>query len=107
MTNPVIVLENLSEDLGATLQLGYAWISKGSLDTARAVFDGLTRLPLESGEAQQVGLGLIRMGDVLMELVDYPGALIAYRAGLEIRRNLSQRDPSNTEWQRELSLAHD
>ncbi len=107
MTNPEIVLENLSEDLEATLQLGYAWISRGSLDTARDVFDGLTRLPLESGEAQQVGLGLIRIGDVLMELLDYPGALIAYRAGLEIRREPLQRDPSHTDWQCKLSLTHD
>lgn len=107
MQHPEIVLENLSEDLEATLQLGYAWISRGSLDTAREVFDGLTRLPLESGEAQQVGRGLIRMGDVLMEQVDYPGALIAYRAGLEIRNALTQRDPSNMEWQRKLSWAHD
>ncbi len=107
MQNPEIVLESLSEDLEATLQLGYAWISGGSLDTARDVFDGLTRLPLESGEAQQVGRGLIRIGDVLMELVDYTGALIAYRAGLEIRRALAQRDPSNTDWQCKLSLIHD
>ncbi len=107
MKYPEIVLETLSEDLEATLQLGYAWISRGSLESARDVFDGLTRLPLEGGAAQQVGCGLIRIGDVLMELVDYPGALIAYRAGLEIRRALTQRDPNNTDWQRKLSLTHD
>lgn len=107
MKYPEIVLETLSEDLEATLQLGYAWISRGSLETAREVFDGLTRLPLESGVAQQVGRGLNRIGDVLMELVDCPGALIAYRTGLEIRKTLAQRDPDNMEWQHDLLASHD
>ena len=107
MQNPELVLETLPVDLEATLQLGYALISRGSLETARDVFDGLTRQPLESEHAQQVGRGLNRIGDVLLELENVPGALMAYRAGLEIRQVLAQRDLGNMQWQRDVSLTHD
>jgi len=105
--NPELVLETLPVDLEATLQLGYALISRGSLETARDVFDGLTRQPLESEHAQQVSRGLNRIGDVLLELENVPGALMAYRAGLEIRQVLAQRDLGNMQWQRDLSLSQD
>jgi hypothetical protein len=36
---------------------------------------------------------------------DGPGALAAYQAGLTIREGLAQRDPANTEWQRDLSVS--
>ena len=107
MQNPELVLETLPVDLEATLQLGYALISRGSLETARDVFDGLTRQPLESEHAQQVSRGLNRIGDVLLELENVPGALMAYRAGLEIRQVLAQRDLGNMQWQRDLSLSQD
>jgi tetratricopeptide (TPR) repeat protein len=102
-----IVLEALPEELEAALQLGYEWISKGSLEQAREVFAGVTRQAPEGEEAAQVCRGLNTIGDVLMELEDYRGALIAYGAGLEIRKGLSQRDPYNTGWQRDLSISHD
>ncbi len=102
-----IVLEALPEELEAALQLGYDWISKGSLEKAREVFEGVTRQALTCEEAEQVCRGLKKIGDVLMELLDYRGALIAGGAGLETRKALSQRDPDNTKWQRELSISHD
>jgi tetratricopeptide (TPR) repeat protein len=102
-----IVLEALPEELEAALQLGYDWISKGSLEQAREVFAGVTRQALEGEEAEQVCRGLNTIGDVLMELEDDRGALIAYRAGLEIRNALAQRDPDETVWQRDLSVSHD
>lgn len=107
MHYPELVLETLPVDLEATLQLGYAWIRKGSLETARDVFDGLTRQPLGGGDAQQVACGLNRIGDVLLELENVPGALMAYRAGLEIRKALAELEPDNTQWQRDVSLTHD
>ena len=102
-----IVLEALPEELEAALQLGYDWISKGSLEQAREVFAGVTRQALEGEEAEQVCRGLNTIGDVLMELEDDQGALIAYSAGLEIREDLNQRDPDKTVWQRDLSVSHD
>jgi predicted negative regulator of RcsB-dependent stress response len=98
-----IVLEALPEELEAALQLGYDWISKGSQEKAREVFAGMTRQALEGEEAEQVCLGLNKIGDVLMKLEDDRDALIAYGAGLEVRKGLSQRYPDNADWQGDLS----
>ncbi|MDS4040857.1 MAG: hypothetical protein RKP20_06745, partial [Candidatus Competibacter sp.] len=38
---------------------------------------------------------------------DLAGALQAYQAGLTIGEGLARRDPSNTEWQRDLSISHE
>ena len=37
---------------------------------------------------------------------DLPGALAAFSEGSSIARRLAQVDPSNTEWQRDLSISH-
>ena len=47
-----------------------------------------------------------RIGDVLVSQGDGPGALLAYRKGLEIAEALAERDPANTEGQRDLSVSH-
>ena len=47
-----------------------------------------------------------RIGDVLVAQGDGPGALAAYRRGLEIRETLAARDPANPQWQRHLSVSH-
>jgi len=44
---------------------------------------------------------------VLVSQGDGPGALLAYRKGLEIAEALAERDPANTEGQRDLSVSHD
>jgi len=38
--------------------------------------------------------------------VDLSGAEEAYRASLAIRERLAAADPTNTEWQRDLSVSH-
>jgi hypothetical protein len=48
-----------------------------------------------------------RIGDVLVAQGDGPGALAAYRKGLDIAEALAARDPANTEWQRDLSVSHE
>jgi hypothetical protein len=102
-----IALEALPEELKAALQLGYDWISKGSLEKARKVFAGVTRQAIEGEEAEQVCRGLNTISDVLMELEDDREALIAYGASLEIRKALNERDPDNTQWQHDLSISHE
>jgi len=42
---------------------------------------------------------------VLRSQGDTAGALTAYQAGLAIRERLSERDPGNTGWQRDLSVS--
>ena len=37
---------------------------------------------------------------------DGAGALAAYQAGLDIARGLAQRDPANTQWQRDLVVSN-
>ncbi|MCA3376308.1 MAG: tetratricopeptide repeat protein, partial [Roseomonas sp.] len=42
---------------------------------------------------------------VLVAQGDLPGALRAYQAGMAIRTNLAERDPGNTEWQRDVFVS--
>ena len=49
---------------------------------------------------------LIRRGKLLANQGDLEGALEAYRAGMVISQRLVATDPSNAEWQRELSVSH-
>src|SRR5690606_19221040 len=37
---------------------------------------------------------------------DFSGARRAYEAGLDIRRRLSERDPGNTEWLRDIAVSN-
>jgi tetratricopeptide (TPR) repeat protein len=46
-----------------------------------------------------------RQADVLQAQGDLSGALAAYRDSLQIARQLATADPSNAEWQRDLSLS--
>ena len=46
-------------------------------------------------------------GNRLLAQGNLEGALQAYQAGLTIAEALAQRDPSNTEWQRDLSVSHE
>lgn len=46
------------------------------------------------------------MGDVLLSMGNAPVALATYRLGLAIAEALVALDPSNTEWQRDLSVSY-
>ncbi len=46
-----------------------------------------------------------KIGDVRRAQGDLAGALSAYADGLEIAQKLAARDPSQTEWQRDLSVS--
>eukprot|EP01030_Chromulinospumella_sphaerica_P020345 gene20345-20257_t len=48
---------------------------------------------------------LTAVGDVARQEGDLPGARAAYEDGHVIRKTLTERDPKNTEWQRDLSVS--
>ena len=48
-----------------------------------------------------------KIGDVLLVRWDSAGALAAYQAALAIAKALAKLEPSNTEWQRDLSICHE
>ncbi|MEM9567543.1 MAG: TIR domain-containing protein [Cyanobacteria bacterium P01_E01_bin.34] len=100
-------LEAIPDDLSSALQLGYAWMSLGSLAKAEHRFELLVAQAQELGEQSHEGWGLCGRGDVLVAQGDGPGALAAYQEGMKIREALAQRDPDNTEWQRDLSISHE
>jgi tetratricopeptide (TPR) repeat protein len=100
-----LALEANPEDLEASLQLGYAWISFGDLAQAQAVFEALIYKAGAGGDPRQEARGFTGRGDVLVAQGDGPGALAAYQAGLAIREGLAKRDPANTEWQRDLFIS--
>ena len=47
-----------------------------------------------------------RIGDVLRDQGNLPGALESYRASLAIAERLAKADPGNADWQRDLSVSH-
>jgi tetratricopeptide (TPR) repeat protein len=102
-----LALEANPEDLEASWDLGYAWISLGDLSQAHAVFEAMIHQTGACGDPRQEARGITGRGDVLMAQGDVPGALVAYQAALVIREGLAKRDPANTEWQRDLSVSHD
>ena len=50
---------------------------------------------------------LFRSGDTQSAQGDLAGALKSYQAVMSIRQKLAATDPSNSEWQRDLSVSHD
>jgi tetratricopeptide (TPR) repeat protein len=56
--------------------------------------------------SEKVAAHLDEQGDALQGKGDLPGALAAFEAGQTIRERLTQREPANTEWQRDLAISH-
>ncbi len=47
-----------------------------------------------------------KLGDLAVAAGDLTAARTAYQAGLDIATRLAAADPSNTQWQRDLSISH-
>jgi hypothetical protein len=45
------------------------------------------------------------VGDVLRQQGDLAGALVAYQETLQLRQRLTESEPSNAGWQRDLSVS--
>jgi tetratricopeptide (TPR) repeat protein len=102
-----LALAAVPGDLDVAMQLGYAWIAQGSLQKAGDTFSDVITRARELQEERLEAWGHNGQGDVRMAQGDGPGALAAYEAALAIREGLSQRDPANTQWQRDLSVSHE
>jgi tetratricopeptide (TPR) repeat protein len=80
-------------------QLGNLAAAEGALRAAAPIAarsrDGRDREVVEN-----------ELSDVRVAQDDLPGALAAYRAGLEIAERLAKQDPGNAAWQRDLSVSH-
>ena len=100
-----LALAAVPGDLDAALQLGYAWIALGSLEKAGETFGGVITRARELQQETFEGWGHNGQGDVRMAQGDGAGALAAYQAALAIAEGLAQRDPANTEWQRDLFIS--
>ena len=100
-----MALEANPEDLDAALQLGNAWIRRGELDQAGTVFAAVIQQAKAAQDLRVKGRGLNGRGDVLVAQGDGRGALAAYQAGLTIAEGLAQRDPANTQWQRDVYVS--
>jgi len=75
----------------------------------RAVAEWMARFPKTKTEesywrGQHCAL-IVDQGDVLRDQGDLPGALLAYRESLAVRKSLAEADPENTVWQRDLSVS--
>ncbi|MGE0480538.1 MAG: hypothetical protein AB7Q17_08710, partial [Phycisphaerae bacterium] len=87
------------------VEVADAAMQVGDLNAAsHALLPALT-IAQSLGVPQYVFPVLGRVGDVRVAQGDLPGALQAYTDGLEIARKLAARDPSQTEWQRDLSVS--
>ena len=95
------------EDLEAAYRLGDACITRGDTRQAQKVFDDMIEKGISLGRLWQRLLRVNRIEDRILYLRGYPGWLAAYQAGLTIREGLAKRDPTNTEWQCDLSVSHD
>ena len=102
-----LALEANAEDLEASVELGYAWISFGDLAQAQAVFEAVIQQAGAGGDPRQEARGFTGQGDVLVSQGDGPGARAAYQSGLVMVEGLAKRDPANTQWQGDLSVSHD
>ena len=91
-----MALEANPGDLDAALQLGYAWISRGDLAQARAVFDAAIHQARAAEDPRLEGWGLNGFGDVLVAQGDGPGRAGGLPGGPGDRRRPGERDPANT-----------
>jgi tetratricopeptide (TPR) repeat protein len=75
-----------------------------NLDTL-AVLDMLKAR--EALNPQNQGRFLVIRGQAYVGLGNLPRAIAEIRQAVEILQQLAQQDPSNTQWQRDLSISHD
>jgi tetratricopeptide (TPR) repeat protein len=86
----------------------FGWIGQGRLPLpkaegiAREAIDLFRALIHKPGEADAHD----QLGDTLQAQGRLSEALREYEAGKQLRLDLTQRDPSNAGWQRELSVSH-
>src|SRR5206468_620680 len=58
-------------------------------------------------DARKEAVVLDGLGNIQRARGDLDGAQRSFEASMEIAKKLTERDPENTQWQRDLSVSHD
>ena len=95
------------EDLEAAYRLGDACIMRGDTRKAQRAFDDMIKIGISPGRLWPRLMRANWIEYTMYRRLDYPSVLAVYQAALVIREGLAQRDPANTQWQRDLSVSHD
>jgi len=96
------------EDPDVQMLVGVLYLRTGRLDAAEAAFRRQMSLAdaTAGGEATRYRAGTM-LGDVLLAKGARDDALAAYEAAQRDVMALAEREPDNTRWQRDASVAHD
>jgi tetratricopeptide (TPR) repeat protein len=93
-------------DLRAPIEVGRLERRKGDLAAAAAAFDEAEARAERARDRYQLGLAAEGQGYVLVAQGKLDEALAAYERRHRIISDLAAGDPSNAEWQRDLSVSH-
>jgi predicted negative regulator of RcsB-dependent stress response len=96
-----------SEDAEASRLLGYALIVLGNVARAEAAFSESLRIARAHGDSWSEMAAQIGLGDILRTSKNLQAAAVAYAAAMRLTEQQLATDPSNTQWQRDLSVSHD
>ena len=77
-----------------------------SLAKTQPLLDQALEIYRRLRDARQESVVLDKLGVIQQARGDLEGAQRSYEASMEIRKKLSERDPENTEWQRDLSVCY-
>ena len=92
-------------DSGDAIYVARLYRRLGSLEKARETLSALERKDNQLDDQMRYVL-LNEMGDVHFAQGDHAEALESYRAGMAIAQRLADTNPSDTQWQRNLSVSH-
>ncbi len=89
--------------------LDYAWaaVAAGRTDEAKAAYEQAAQRARDAGDAAIQFWGNTGLGDMARAQGHLPSARRLYDTALAVIAPLAQRDPNNSEWQRDLSVSHD
>ena len=92
------------DDISAAYSLGNGFLFLGDTAAAKEAFERCLRNAQAADDSWSMSCAWEGIGDVLVSRGDGKGALAAYQAGLTIREDLMKRDPTNSQWQQNLSI---
>jgi tetratricopeptide (TPR) repeat protein len=104
---PPSTRRELAERITLLDELGESMLDLGRGSAAKPFFEREIKLAEESGDAGARARALIGLGDTATYLGDLGGAMAAYQRAFKIREGQVAQDPSNSEWQRDLSISFD
>ncbi len=86
--------------------LGWLKMDRGSLDSAERNFRQVLTLTEHDPDAWAARWARIGLGDILTRRGNLAAALRTFQDSLAATQRLAKTDPTNREWQRDLSVSH-